>query len=123
LYWCNLPLFPFWKERTILGIWDSCWIMHYTLHALGPSYESLLCIYWRPCISSPRVCCCLLCLWISQCTKNKVQSSGMQFEPLTVAFPWILTCYLDAPDAFFCSILQLFTVTVMWPAFLIFFSF
>ena len=99
LYWCNLPLFPFWKERTILGIWNSCWIMHYALHALGPSYKSLLCIYWRPCISSSRFCCCLLCLWISQCTKNKVQSSGMHFESLSFVilsfiafyFPWIWT--------------------------------
>ena len=99
LYWCNLPLFPFWKECTILGIWNSCWIMHYALHALGPSYKSLLCIYWRPCISSSRFCCCLLCLWISQCTKNKVQSSGMHFESLSFVilsfiafyFPWIWT--------------------------------
>lgn len=92
-YWCNLSLLPFWKECTVLGIWNSCWIMHYTLHALGPSHKSLLCVYWGPCIGSSRICCCLLCLWISTSTKSKIQSSGTS---LKLTLFWSLTflgCY------------------------------
>jgi hypothetical protein len=109
LYWCDLPLFPFWKECTILGIWNSCWIMHYTLHALGPSYKSLLCFYWWPCISCSRICCCLLCLWISQRTKSKIQSSGTPFEPLLVTILLFTVC-----DSHGCYHLILFISTVIW---------
>uniref|UniRef100_A0A8R7TTI6 Uncharacterized protein n=1 Tax=Triticum urartu TaxID=4572 RepID=A0A8R7TTI6_TRIUA len=76
LYWCDLPLLSLWKKCTVLGIWNSRWIMHYALHALGPSDKFLLSVYWGACISSSRVCCCLLCLWIPPSTKNKVQPSG-----------------------------------------------
>ncbi|TVU46677.1 hypothetical protein EJB05_06227, partial [Eragrostis curvula] len=45
LYWCcGLSLFPFWKERTILGIWNSCWIMHYTCMLWG-LLTSLCCVF------------------------------------------------------------------------------
>ncbi|KAF7022297.1 hypothetical protein CFC21_035094 [Triticum aestivum] len=77
LYWCDLPLLSLWKKCTVLGIWNSRWIMHYALHALGPSDKFLLSVYWGACISSSRVCCCLLCLWIPPSTKNKVQPSDV----------------------------------------------
>jgi hypothetical protein len=94
-YWCNLSLLPFWKECTVLGIWNSCWIMHYTLHALGPSHKSLLCVYWGPCIGSSRICCCLLCLWISTSTKSKIQSSGSTMWRFNNALILSPVCYMS----------------------------
>jgi hypothetical protein len=83
--------------------------MHYTLYALGPSYKSLLCFYWGACISCSRICCCLLCLWISHRTKSKIQSSGTPFEPLLVTILLFTVC-----DFHQCSHLIIFISTVIW---------